>query len=183
MGSDLRDRIADLITDRDTECVLGAITAEGMADAIMEIIPQPEPDPWGPVIDQVVGLAAVYDIVHEGPTTPEQVTDLWSQVIYAIALESRSKGRMDHARDHRAEVAALTESADNWHLLTDALVDDLRMAGPDDDQSVDRYRTAVGRALWRAFGIGRRWQAAGTGAKFDPLEVGSPFNLKEETDG
>lgn len=111
-----------------------------------------ESNPWGLVIDQVVGLAAVYDIDPRHPTTPEQVHDLWREILPRIATAATMQGWQ--------ETEHLRAAADQWHLLTEALALDLRVDGVslslDDDAKVWRQR--VRDALWMAYGIGRRHQ-------------------------
>lgn len=170
----VRDLVARLlnsydIDDRTTSTVLAEIQDELDNEAV-----DPATDPWGLVIDQAVGLAAVYDIDPGSPTTPDELHDLWAKVIVAIAEGARS--------DALAEADHLRAAANSWHELTESL-GPLLATPPEEVHCQDGaplWSARIRGALWRAFGLGRRWQAQGTGQRFDPLEIGSPFNLKYE---
>lgn len=123
-----------------------------------------EPNPWGLVIDQVVGLAAVYDIEHGGPTTPKQVHDLWQKVVIKIANNARQAERevmTECLRDAERTADYFRAASDQWHQLTEALRGDLREDDANDDDDADVWRVHVRKALWMAYGIGRRHQRDG----------------------
>lgn len=50
-------------------------------------------DEWGLVIDQVVGLSAVYDI-DVNPRTPQEVHDAWQRLVPIIAASAEESLRL-----------------------------------------------------------------------------------------
>lgn len=133
-------------------------------------------NPWRLVIDQVMHLAVnVYGLSVDPPTTPEQVRDLWGAVVVEIAECARVIERdmatettreiegqaLDALADARTEAKTFQDAADQWHLLTEALPNELRIIPGDAPDDAATWLPRIREALWHAYGIGRRHQRDG----------------------